>query len=651
MGRHAILSNGALTVGLNKRGHVHDFYYPYVGQENLTNSRSMHHRIGVWIDGDFSWLDNKEIWQANVELSDRSLIATTTWYNKKYNVSIISNDFVDYKYDAFCRTAEVQNNSDTNHEIRVFFHQVFEISRAGRGDTAMYVPHGDYILDYKGRVCLLISGINRTTKEIFDQYSVGNYGIEGKAGTYMDAEDGELTCNNIEHAGVDSVIRFSLDIDSKSSQTIDYYIVAGISQINCEKIHNELGNGLDERLIANQVYWEKWLALGAEATKGMNPTHLSNLNKSLMIVRAHIDKRGGIIASCDSSIYNYGRDYYSYVWPRDGAYAIWPLIRLGYTEEPKKFFKFCADIITEDGYMMHKYQPDRAIGSTWHPLIRNGHTELAIQEDETAIIIFMLNEYLEATGDLDFIHDVYDRLIKKPAEFLSYYIDEETGLPHASYDLWEEKFVTSTYTTAVTYRALVCASEIAKKLNDNESADNFAHVASNLLEKSAVFNYPDGGGYRKGFLLQPDDSLQFDDTLDASSFYAVMTYGYYSSRESIKSLVDAVKNLEENLANKEAAGGMPRYTDDYYFRLSPNSPPNPWIITTLWMAQFYIKAGQLDKANEIINWCHNQMLPSGVLSEQINPFDGKPTSVTPLVWSHAEYINTVLDLHQKTGQE
>ena len=85
-------------------------------------------------------------------------------------------------------------------------------ANAGRGDTAMYVPHGNYILDYKGRICLLISGQAKTNQAIFDQYSVGNYGIEGKAGTYMDAEDGELSCNNVEHAGVDSVMRFSLNL-------------------------------------------------------------------------------------------------------------------------------------------------------------------------------------------------------------------------------------------------------------------------------------------------------------------------------------------------------------------------------------------------------------------------------------------------------
>ncbi|MBP7767169.1 hypothetical protein KA068_01460, partial [Candidatus Saccharibacteria bacterium] len=58
MARLAVLSNGSLSVGLNEHGLVHDFYYPYVGLDNLTTARSVHHKIGVWVDGRFSWVDD-----------------------------------------------------------------------------------------------------------------------------------------------------------------------------------------------------------------------------------------------------------------------------------------------------------------------------------------------------------------------------------------------------------------------------------------------------------------------------------------------------------------------------------------------------------------------------------------------------------------
>src|SRR6185436_13104505 len=157
--------------------------------------------------------------------------------------------------------------------------------------------------------------------------------------------------------------------------------------------------GLDERINRTRAHWQQWLNKSLDkrtmVSGGLSPW----LTKSLLLIKVHIDKRGGIIASCDSSIYNYGRDYYSYVWPRDGAYALWPLIRLGYSADAKRFFAFCRDIMHPDGYLMHKYQPDKAIGSTWHPLLHGRHKELAIQEDETALVIFMLGEYYRVNKD------------------------------------------------------------------------------------------------------------------------------------------------------------------------------------------------------------------------------------------------------------
>jgi len=217
-------------------------------------------------------------------------------------------------------------------------HQVFQISRAGRADTALFVPEENYLLDYKGRCCLLIYGED-DNGQVFDQFSVGNYGIEGKEGTYRDAEDGELTDNAVEHGGVDSVLRFTLRLDSGQDAAVNYWIAAADSQQSGEVIHSLIKqDGVQRRLEMTRTYWHDWLRVGAERIQQVDKDYQPLVKKSLLIIKAHTDKRGGIIASCDSSIYNYGRDYYSYVWPRDGAYAMWPLIRLGYTEEPKKFF-------------------------------------------------------------------------------------------------------------------------------------------------------------------------------------------------------------------------------------------------------------------------------------------------------------------------
>lgn len=647
MARPVMLGNGSLTVGLNEHGLVHDFYYPYVGLDNLTTARSVHHKIGVWVDGKFSWVDDGS-WKLNVNFDSDALISDIRMENDSLQLELEFKDFVDSEINAFGRLIKLVNHSDRQRNIRVFMHQVFEISRAGRADTALFVPDESYILDYKGRCSLLIYG-ETSDNQVYDQFAIGNYGIEGKEGTFRDAEDGELSGSAVEHGGVDSVIRFNLIVEGGASSDISYWIVAADSQYTAEKLHLRIKKeGLLRRLESTRAWWHSWMSQAANGLHTIDKSHLEMVKKSLLVIKAHTDKRGGIIASCDSSIYNYGRDYYSYVWPRDGAYVMWPLIRLGFRAEPQKFFEFCRDIMNPEGFLMHKYQPDRAIGSTWHPMLYDQRKELAIQEDETAIVIYMLGEYLAYTDDVDFVQSLYTTFIQPAANFMSEFIDEMTGLPHASYDLWEEKFLTSSYTAAVVYQALLTASDFADKFDHPDDAVHWKEAAEHIKSNSEAFFDPERQIIRKGFALQSSGSIDFDNTLDVSSLYAAVMFDYFDiGGDAVKT---TVREVERVLLDSAPTGGSPRYEHDHYFESSPAFLGNPWFVTTLWMAQLYVRGNQVDKARHYLDWAMKHALQSGALSEQVNPNNGAHVSVTPLVWSHAEFINTALDLsrHSKT---
>lgn len=643
MGRPIMLGNGSLTVGLGMYGLVHDFYYPYVGLDNLTNARSMRHKIGVWVNGMFSWLDDGT-WEIVTDFDPDALIGIIEAKHPASGLELAFTDFVDSDLNVFCRRVSVTNTSNEYRDIRLFMHQVFQISRAGRADTAMFVPEENYILDYKGRCALLIYGQSEDGK-VYDQFAIGNYAIEGKEGTWRDAEDGELSGNAVEHGGVDSVLRFPCGLSGGERARFDYWIVTADSQFTAEKIHHQLlSEGLERRQEKTRQYWQTWLATSSGPLHGIDPAYLDIVKKSLMIIKVHCDKRGGVVASCDSSIYNSGRDYYSYVWPRDAAYAIWPLIRLGYKDEPKKFFEFCRDILTTEGYLMHKYQPDRSIGSTWHPLLHGRRKELAIQEDETAIMLYMLGEYYDCVDDHDFVFSLYSTFIQPMANFMASFIDTETKLPHASYDLWEQKFLTTTYTTALVYQALLVAADFADKFEYPDDAVQWRNVAAEMLESSKIFFNPERKAYRKGFILQEDGSLAFDNALDISSLYGAMMFcadGRHA--DYIKQTVEVIEN---ELLDKTASGGLVRFEYDGYFRVDQNGLGNPWPVATLWAAQYYIRTHQLDRAQKYVDWVKARASHSGMLSEQVNPYTGYAVSVSPLVWSHAELINTLLDLYK-----
>ena len=41
------------------------------------------------------------------------------------------------------------------------------------------------------------------------------------------------------------------------------------------------------------------------------------------------------------------------------------------------------------------------------------------------------------------------------------------------------------------------------------------------------------------------------------------------------------------------------------------------------------------------------MISSGMMSEQLDPQTGEQISASPLVWSHAEFVHTVIDYLEK----
>jgi glucoamylase len=96
------------------------------------------------------------------------------------------------------------------------------------------------------------------------------------------------------------------------------------------------------------------------------------------------------------------------------------------------------------------------------------------------------------------------------------------------------------------------------------------------------------------------------------------------------------------LFNRSPAGGVIRYENDSYFLARKEYPGNPWIICTLWLGRYFIKSAQPDKAKELIDWAIATALPSGVMSEQVDPVDKQQLSVSPLVWSHAELADILL---------
>lgn len=645
MARPIILSNGELHVGLNDFGMVHDFYYPYVGSENHTIGRDTRHRAGVWVDGAMHWLSDGD-WEIHFSYPHAALIGHTVATHHASGVRLEFDDFVDSDMSAFMRNIHIINLREYEREIRFFAYQAFAIGDSrSNTDTVQYLPDSHAILHYRGRRSFVISAEN-DHGEPFDQYTVGLFGIEGREGSYRDADDGVLSGSNVEHGRVDSIIGFTLAVPAHDSRRVHYSISAGTSIRQAlyvdKKIHDE---GFIERMYATAQSWLAWLEPAYAAAEMLPREQRDQVIRSAMLLRAHIDQHGAVIASTDSAMLNYERDAYAYSWPRDAAYVMWPLIRLGFEDEPRKMFDFYRRVLHKDGYFAHKYRADGAIGSSWHPYLHtNGDVAPPIQTDETALMLFVFVQFYHAHPSERLLREYYHDFVQPMANFLAEYIDHDTMLPRASYDLWEEKRLTTTYTVAVTYAALIAAAELADLMYDEESAVAWQSAAEDMQAHASAALFDTERGYlRKGYLLT-DGELVHDSTLDLSSAFGAFMFGLFptDSRE-ISDTFAAVERVFQQATNI----GLPRYENDNYRRIDARVQGNYWPVTSLWYAQYCLEQNDIDRAKEILDWVEQHSYESGIIAEQIFPDSGYSTSVAPLAWSHAEYIATILDVMQK----
>lgn len=644
MSRALTISNGNLLVGIDHRGQVRDFYFPFAGHANHVSGASgtYMHRVGVWVDGTLYWFSHPS-WEITMHTENDSVTTQWTAQNNNLGVTLTFHEVVHNEHNVFLRSIMLKNERSERRTIKLFFGQEFRISESRRGDTAFYDPRVHSVIHYKGHDVFLIHASVHDVS--FTEYSVGLFGIENKEGTYLDAEDGMLSKNPIEHGSVDSVIGVETVLDGGASAPIYYWIVAAHTIREVHLLQKTVLSETPERLMqSTKDYWHAWVRKESRQFTAIEASLQELYERSLLIIRAHADNRGGIIASSDSDMLNQGRDNYSYVWPRDAAVCAHALGCAGYFDTTERFYTFISKLLERDGYLMHKYRVDGVLGSSWHPWLRNGIFELPIQEDETALPIYLLAQHYARAKNLEFIESLYNSFIEPASDFLANYIDKETGLPASSYDLWEEKFGSSTYTASSVFGALYAAAELSALLGKREHADRYRKRAESVKRAilSVLFN-PEDQIFSK-LVRSEKGRIIRDNTLDVSSLHGLVQFNVLDPLD--KRIVQMVGQVEKRLQNTASAfGGFVRYEDDQYYKLHGSESPNAWCITTLWMAQYYIRAArsrrELEKAYPLLLWVRDRATKSGVLPEQISPHTGEHLSAAPLVWSHAEFVITI----------
>lgn len=635
MVRHLSLGNGSLLVNLDESLRMRDIYFPYAGQENHVQGKK--HRIGVQANG-FSWIED---WDTKPEYKQDTILGKSTAINEIEGLEMVFKDTVECEKNVFLREIEVRNHQDYSREIELFFHQDFDLYGTKIADTCFYHPDHSGVIHYK-KNRYVMAEVKHEEGQCGDLKQYGIYRENPK----NDIEEGNLNGNSIAQGDVQSAISIKIDIEADSSEKIYYWINTGQNLEEVLELNKEVEDRIENFLEQTEMCWRGFIG-GLDNRIGNLDQHIEEqLKRSILIVRGQINDNGAITAANDSTNLEFNQDKYGYVWPRDAALVSVAMAEAGYSDLVKPFFDFAEDEIEGRGYLMHKYNPDKSLGSSWHSWVdEEGEKRLPIQEDETALTIWALNRFSEETGDEEILEEKWESLVKPAADFMEDYFDPELHLPKPSYDLWEEKHYISTFTVASVYAGLKASAEIADKVGEDgnkyrERAEEIKRKGLENLKSEETERYVRG--------IKDGEKI---DEVSAPLFF-LQKFGLVDQEDEY--FENTMNAIQYDLSPDTDIGGIARYREDYYHNVTEDFdlvPGNPWIICTLWVAQHLINKAEdmeeLQESKEYMHWACENSLETGVLPEQVDPFTGDGKSVAPLTWSHTTFIETALMYSEK----
>ncbi|MBQ9280160.1 MAG: hypothetical protein IJ215_03850 [Clostridia bacterium] len=311
---------------------------------------------------------------------------------------------------------------------------------------------------------------------------------------------------------------------------------------------------------------------------------------------------GAVLASpdVDETFDKCGR--YGYCWPRDALFINTSLNILGLSKITDKFYHVWArKAQLKSGLFEQRYYSSGELAPSW-----------GIQIDETAAMLIGIYQNKK--------YKSLETVIVPAITGLLNFIDGDY-LSRECFDIWEERKGKHLYSTASIYEGLQLGKKMLEAIDKEKYKSTILEIEKTLLHvKDAIFrNFIEAGSLKRS-----TDNNQTDISLLS---LAVPFHILDADDVIIKNTVQKIEN-DLSLPN----GGYARYQWDNYIG------GNAWIISSLWLALYYIKVENYERARELFDWVTNHADNLGFLAEQIDSKGDNVAWIKQLSWSHAMYI-------------
>ena len=461
-----------------------------------------------------------------------------------------------------------------------------------------------------------------------------------------------------DYIGMSNEIAISYDIGvihPGEQQELNIFILVNENHDIEEKIQKcvKLNTDIEFENVKNywNLYVENHSKIKIESNKSDFYKKLLEIyNRTILLFPLLInDETGGIVAALELDENRTKSGCYAYCWPRDSIFITRAFDLLKMEKETEKFYNvFCKNTQSDNGMWEQRFYTDGTLAPCW-----------GYQIDETASVIYGVYDHYKHTKDNKFLEENL-RMCEKATEFLFAYtenllnIDEEDLVKkelqekykkyfditkHVSYDLWEMNEGVHLYSLSSIISGFECMKKIYETIDNKQENLRLKQEKRNKIALKLNKYIQLLKDYIEDNLIDKNTKTLKrnlkDNNMDISVIGAVYPFDVFNPNEKvIKNTVDKI-----NMTLRTHTSGYLRFEYDNYM-----GGNNPWIITTLWMALYYIKINDLDNAKKCFSFVVNKSLKHGFLAEQVNNDDKNFKWVIGLGWSHAMFIIVLNEL-------
>lgn len=619
----SIIGNDKIKVGLTKKGEIIRLFYPNIDFKQFIDE----FKVGIKInDSNLIHLEEDINNIYNQYYLENTNILNTEIENTYFNLNILQTDCASCNNsNLLIRKYTFENNNTIPLNIRIIIKSKL-VTNNNNDVSARKIREGiiQYDHDYNFAIFsnqdIMSHKINNVDEDIESGYLEDKDYIGMSNNSAIVYDVGELKPNS----------KIEIPIYIYINDNNEKYKLADIEK----EINRIINIDYNTEIEKTKKYWKKYLKTHSnlEFKNNIYEQRIKNIyNRTILLYSLLINQEtGGISATMEVDEERTKCGRYAFSWPRDAVFISQALEILNMNKEVEKFYRvFCKNTQSKNGMWEQRFYSDGRLASSW-----------GYQIDETASVIYGVYDHYLNTKNYKFLKDNF-KMLEKASKFLQGYVKKiinNEKIEKVSYDLWEMHEGISLYSLScifASFEAMIKVNDMmVNEYSNNRLKQNEIREQKELLEdliiklkEYIVNNFYDE--QNKNYVRNLEDKR-----LDVSIIGSVVPFKVFSPKE--KKIENTVERI--NMTLRTYTGGYLRFEGDHY------TNDRPWVITTLWMALYYIEIGKIKEARECFNFVVRTQNQHGFLAEQIDNSKMEPAWVIGLGWSHAMFILVLNEL-------